>query len=168
VFSIYEYQKSTTMKKIIFILFLFYVFNSLQAQKNAVKVNPLGLAFGAVNGGYEFAVGDNQTVTISGVYYDFSGIYGFGVGAEQRFYFSSKEAFKGWHAGPSIGYASLQDNGDTASIFSFGGETGHQWVFENGFLIDLFGGLGFVVGGESLGNINSTVASVGLSIGYVW
>jgi len=156
------------MKKIISTIFLLFVFSSLIAQKNAIKANPLGLAFGALNAGYEFAVGDNQTVTISGIYYDFSGIYGVGVGAEQRFYFSTKEAFKGWHAGPSIGYASLQDNGDTAGIFSFGAEVGHQWTFRSGFLVDLFGGLGFVVGGESLGNINSTLASVGVSIGYAW
>lgn len=156
------------MKKIIVILFLFCGFNVLQAQKNAIKVNPLGLVFGAINGGYEFAVGRDQTVTISGIYYDFSGIYGFGVGAEQRFYFSSKEAFKGWHAGPSIGFAELQDNGNTANIFSVAGEFGHQWLFNSGFLIDFFGGLGFVVGGESLGNVNSTVASVGLSLGYTW
>ncbi|WP_296637633.1 DUF3575 domain-containing protein [Polaribacter sp.] len=147
----------------------FLVFNSTSAQTNAIKVNPLGLAFGVANAGYEFTTSDSQTATISGIYYGVPGIKGFGVGAEYRFYFSTKEALKGWHAGPSVGYFSLEDDFNTsASVFSIGGEAGHQWVWDSGFLVDVFAGLGFVTGGDTLSGLNTTSAAIGVSIGYAW
>lgn len=156
------------LKKFVFGLAL--VFScALYSQNNAIKVNPLGLAFGVANAGYEFSTSENQTATISGLYYNVSDISGFGVGAEYRFYFSSKEAFKGWHAGPSIGYLSLEDDSNTsASVFSLGGEIGHQWVFGSGFLIDVFAGVGYVTGGDDLSGLNSTAIGLGFSLGYAW
>ena len=139
------------------------------AQNNAIMANPLGLAFGVANAGYEFTTTDAQTATISGIYYGISGIKGYGAGAEYRFYFSSGEAFKGWHAGPSLGYFALEDDFNTsASVFSIGGEAGHQWVFDNGFLIDAFASVGFVTGGDTLAGLNSTAIGLGFSIGYAW
>ena len=137
-------------------------------QSSAVKVNPVGLAFGVANAGYEFSTSDSQTATISGLYYDVSGINGFGVGAEYRFYFGG-EALKGWHAGPSLGYLSLEDDFNTsASVFSFGGEVGHQWVWNSGFLVDVFAGLGFATGGDNLNGLDSTTIGIGVSLGYAW
>jgi len=137
-------------------------------QSSAVKVNPVGLAFGVANAGYEFSTSDSQSATISGLYYDVSGISGFGVGAEYRFYFGG-EALKGWHAGPSLGYLSLEDDFNTsASVFSFGGEVGHQWVWNSGFLVDVFAGLGFATGGDNLNGLDSTTIGIGVSLGYAW
>lgn len=137
-------------------------------QSSAVKVNPVGLAFGFANAGYEFSTSDSQSATISGLYYDVSGISGFGVGAEYRFYFGG-EALKGWHAGPSLGYLSLEDDFNTsASVFSFGGEVGHQWVWNSGFLVDVFAGLGFATGGDNLNGLDSTTIGIGVSLGYAW
>lgn len=137
-------------------------------QSSAVKVNPVGLAFGVANAGYEFSTSDSQSATISGLYYDVSGISGFGVGAEYRFYFGG-EAIKGWHAGPSLGYLSLEDDFNTsASVFSFGGEVGHQWVWNSGFLVDVFAGLGFATGGDNLNGLDSTTIGIGVSLGYAW
>ena len=119
------------MKKLVLGLVLL-LSGSLFAQSNAIKANPLGLAFGIANAGYEFTTKDAQTATISGLYYDVSEISGFGLGAEYRFYFSSGEALNGWHAGPSLGYLSLEDDFNTsASVFTIGGEAGHQWVFDS-------------------------------------
>jgi hypothetical protein len=154
------------MKKLVLALLLS---GSLFAQSNAIKANPLGLAFGVANAGYEFTTKDAQTATVSGIYYDVSGISGFGLGAEYRFYFSSGEALKGWHAGPSLGYLSLEDNFDTtASAFTIGGEAGHQWVFDNGFLIDVFAGVGYVSGGDDLAGLDSAAIGLGFSLGYAW
>lgn len=137
-------------------------------QSSAIKVNPVGLAFGVANAGYEFSTSDSQSATISGLYYDVSGISGFGVGAEYRFYFGG-EALKGWHAGPSLGYLSLEDDFNTsASVFSFGGEVGHQWVWNSGFLVDVFAGLGFATGGDNLNGLDSTTIGIGVSLGYAW
>lgn len=137
-------------------------------QSSAVKVNPVGLAFGVANAGYEFSTSDSQSATISGLYYDVSGISGFGVGAEYRFYFGG-EVLNGWHAGPSLGYLSLEDDFNTsASVFSFGGEVGHQWVWNSGFLVDVFAGLGFATGGDNLNGLDSTTIGIGVSLGYAW
>ena len=156
------------MKKIVFIFLFFLAFQSVSAQSSAVKVNPLGLAFGVANAGYEFTTTNNQTAMVSGLYYDVSGISGFGAGAEYRFYFGG-EALKGWHAGPSLGYLSLEDDFNTsASVFTIGGEAGHQWVWDSGFLIDVFAGLGYVTGGDTLAGLNSTSIGLGFSLGYAW
>lgn len=155
------------MKKIVFIFSMFLAF-SAYSQSNAVKVNPLGLAFGVANAGYEFSTNEKQTVMLSALYYDVSGISGFGAGAEYRFYFAG-EALKGWHAGPSVGYLSLEDSANTsASIFTIGGEVGHQWVWDSGFLVDVFAGLGYATGGDNLAGLNSTTIGIGVSLGYAW
>lgn len=147
---------------------MFVAYNTTSAQSSAVKVNPLGLAFGVANAGYEFSTKDNQTAMISGIYYNVSEISGFGAGAEYRFYFGG-EALKGWHAGPSVGYLSLEDNANTsASVFTLGGEVGHQWVWDSGFLVDVFAGLGYVTGGDTLAGLNAASVGLGVSIGYAW
>lgn len=156
------------MKKILVLGMLFLAFNSLNAQKNVIKANPLGLAFGIANVGYEFETKEGQTGTVSGIYFDVLDIKGYGVGLEYRFYFDG-ESIRGWHAGPSLGYLSLEDSFNTsASVFSIGGEIGHQWVFGEHFALDVFAGLGFVTGGDDLSGLNSTAASLGVSLGYAW
>ncbi|WP_396601397.1 DUF3575 domain-containing protein [Algibacter sp. R77976] len=146
-------------------------FTNVNAQDQAIKANPIGLAFGVANAGYEFTVNDNQTATISGLYYNISDISGFGAGAEYRFYFSSGEALRGWHAGPSVGYFSLKDDLDTsAGFFSIGGEIGHQWILGEHFVIDTFAGLGYVAGNSDDFNVSlsTTTISLGVSLGYAW
>jgi hypothetical protein len=156
------------MKKILVLGMLFFAFTTTKAQTNIIKANPLGLAFGIANAGYEFATTDTQTLTVSGIYFNVLDITGVGAGLEYRFYFGD-EALKGWHAGPSVGYFSLEDNYNTsASVFSAGGEAGHQWIFGEHFALDVFAGLGFVTGGDELSGFNSTTASLGVSIGYAW
>ena len=159
------------MKKLFLTLIAFVLFCSANAQENAIKANPIGLAFGVANAGYEFAVNDTQTLTISGLYYNISDVSGFGAGAEYRFYFSSDEALRGWHAGPSAGYFSLSDDYDnSAGFFSIGGEAGHQWIFGEHFVLDVFAGLGFVTGSSDdlAVSVNSTAVSLGVAIGYAW
>jgi len=144
---------------------------SVNAQDQAIKANPIGLAFGVANAGYEFSVKEDQTATVAGIYYSISEISGFGLGAEYRFYFSSKEALRGWHAGPSVGYLSLGDNFDnSASFFTIGGEIGHQWILGDHFLIDTFAGVGYLAGGadDLQVSLSSTAITLGVSIGYAW
>lgn len=159
------------MKKLILVVLTLFAISSTYAQDNAIKANPIGLAFGVANAGYEFAVNDTQSATISGLYYNISDVTGFGAGAEYRFYFSSGEALRGWHAGPSIGYFSLSDDFDnSAGFFSIGGEAGHQWIFGEHFALDVFAGLGFVTGSSDdlAVTVNSTAVALGVSIGYAW
>lgn len=156
------------MKKILVLTVFLLAFNALNAQTKVIKANPLGLAFGIANAGYEFETKKGQTATVSGIYFNVFDIQGVGAGFEYRFYFGG-EALKGWHAGPSIGYFSLEDKYDiSASVFSFGGEAGHQWLFGEHFALDLFTGLGVITGGSDLEGFNSTAASLGVSLGYAW
>ncbi|MEZ4797312.1 MAG: DUF3575 domain-containing protein [Flavobacteriaceae bacterium] len=159
------------MKKLLFVAAIVAFTLSTNAQEQAIKANPIGLAFGVANAGFEFSTSDAQTLTVSGLYYNISDVSGFGAGAEYRFYFSSDEALRGWHAGPSVGYFSLEDDFDnSAGFFSIGGEAGHQWIFGEHFLLDVFAGLGFVTGSSDdlAVSVNSAAVSIGVSIGYAW
>lgn len=156
------------MKKVLLVIAMVAFGFTANAQENVIKANPLGLAFGIANAGYEFTTTDSQSLTVSGVYYDVLGISGIGAGVEYRFYFDGT-AIEGWHAGPSLGYLSLEDASKTsASVFSIGGEVGHQWIFGDHFALDLFAGLGYTAGGDDLSGLKSFGASLGLSVGYAW
>ncbi len=158
-------------KPLLLVLFALLFVGTSIAQDQAIKANPIGLAFGVANAGYEFTTKDAQTLTISGLYYNISDVSGFGAGAEYRFYFSSNQALRGWHAGPSIGYFGLSDDFDnSAGFLSIGGEVGHQWIFGEHFLVDVFAGLSFVSGSSDdfAVTVNSTAVGIGVSLGYAW
>ena len=137
-------------------------------QNNVIKANPIGLAFGIANVGYEFSTTDSQSMTVSGLYFNIADIDGYGAGLGYRFYLD-KEAITGWHLGPSIGYFKLEDLFDiSASVFSVGAEVGHQWVFGEHFALDVFGGFVYNSGGDILSGFNATSGTLGVSIGYAW
>jgi hypothetical protein len=156
------------MKKIIIVGMLLLAVSISRAQTKTIKANPLGLAFGIANAGFEFSTTESQSLTISGIYFDVFSISGYGLGADYRFYFDG-EAISGWHAGPSLGYLSLEDDSNNSgSIISIGGEVGHQWIFGEHFALDLFVGYGFVTGGDDLEGLDAPAGSIGLSLGYAW
>ena len=143
---------------------------NVNSQEQVIKANPIGLAFGVANVGYEFSTNESQTLTIAGVYYNISDVTGFGGGLEYRFYFA-KPALKGWHAGPSVAYLSLEDDYDnSAGFFTIGGEIGHQWIFGEHFALDVFAGLVYITGNSDdlAVSIDSVAPSLGVSIGYAW
>ncbi|TVZ55356.1 uncharacterized protein DUF3575 [Lutibacter sp. Hel_I_33_5] len=156
------------MKKIILIFLLLFCFKTIIAQKNAIKVNPLGLALGIANIGFEFKISDNQTASFSALYAKVDDIDGFGAGIEQRFYFDSDEAFMGWHAGPSFGVLALKNNNHESTVFSIAADIGHQWVFKKGFLVDAFAGVGYLINTEGFNDLKKLNISIGVSIGYFW
>ncbi|NJN50281.1 MAG: DUF3575 domain-containing protein [Polaribacter sp.] len=145
-----------------------FTLSTLSAQTNAVKANPLGLAVGFLNAGYEFGVADTQSVMVSAAYYDNLGINGFGLDASYRFYFGD-EVLKGWHAEPVAGALFLSDAANTsATVFNFGATAGYQWVFGSGFLIDVYGGYTYATGGKSLAGFDAGLPVLGFAIGYAW
>lgn len=157
------------MRKNFILLAIFSILAfTTNAQSKAVKANPLGLLFGIGNAGFEFTTTDSQSLSFSGLYFNVLDITGAGAGAEYRFYFDG-EAITGWHAGPTLGFFSLSDDFDTsATLFSIGGEVGHQWVFGEHFLLDVFATLGTSVGGDELSGLDFSSAGFGVSIGYAW
>ena len=159
------------MKKVCLLIITIFTISVVSAQEQAVKANPIGLAFGVANAGYEFSVRDAQTLTLSALYYNISDISGFGVGAEYRFYFSRNEVLRGWHAGPSVGYFSLSDDFDnSAGFFTIAGEIGHQWILKEHFLIDTFAAVGLISGSSDdlTTSVDSTAITIGVSLGYAW
>ena len=150
------------MKKSFLVLIAVFTFSMSFAQEQAVKVNPIGILVGYANAGYEFTVKETQTVTVSALFYDISGVNGVGVNGEYRFYFDSGEALKGWHAGPNVGFISFNNS---SSTITFGGEAGHQWILGENFLIDAFVGVNLLPGGTIT---NSVAIGLGASIGYAW
>lgn len=155
------------MRKFLLVGALFLAFNFTNAQKHIIKANPMGLASGFANIGYEFVASDSETGTIAGVYFNKNKISGSGLGIEYRFYFSS-EAAKGLHGGPSVGILSLSYENNSELVFSIGAETGYQWIIGKHFALDVFGAYGFLVGTDKLNGLDKSVASFGISIGYAW
>ena len=100
------------MKRILFAASMLLAVSQINAQavnQNAVKLNPLSLAFATGNVSYERAVNANQSVQL-GAFYSGVGISGlkysgFGITPEYRFYFAgAKEALNGVYAAPFARY----------------------------------------------------------------
>ena len=158
------------MKKLLFIVGVSMLLaNTSNAQENAVKVNPIGLVFGIANAGYEFEVNDSQTVTVSGIYYGLTGISGFGIGGEYRFYLTD-DSFRGWHAGPAVGYLGLSEKitDSSSGFFSIGGEGGHQWIVGENIVLDAFIGISVLTGSGNFSTLNTVSPTLGFSVGYAW
>ena len=177
------------MKKITLCTLAILGFMSLNAQKNVVKVNPVGLIFGSAQLGYERVLTDKSAIEISASYTRLDVTFdnsttetenGFGVEGKYKFYFSSsKSAPRGWYAAPLANYSNINggsgDNDGSVSIFGAGAVGGYQWVFggnDSGFSLDL--NLGAQYASISTdGNITSTDADgiiprLGIAIGYAF
>jgi hypothetical protein len=178
------------MKKVVFIAVIALVgLGNVNAQKNVVKVNPLGLVFGSTEIGYERVLSEKSSVELALAYSSSSvtlggstssDATGFGAEGKYKFYFSSsKDAPKGWYVAPVVTYTSTtaESGGSKGKLSSFGGGAlaGYQWVFgggDSGFALDLNFGAQYV-SAEASGDITSFdlsgfVPKLGLSLGYAW
>ncbi|TCP25769.1 uncharacterized protein DUF3575 [Tenacibaculum skagerrakense] len=176
------------MKKFLLTIAVVAIGFAANAQKNVIKANPLGLAFGVADLSYERAVSDKSSFEIGLSYAGAdvtSGsekISASAIGAEGKFkfYFSSdKDAPRGWYAAPFVSYASASaenNGGDDVgfSAFSGGALAGYQWVFgggDSGFALDLNFGAQYVSasakGGSSV-SIDGFLPRLGVSLGYAW
>jgi hypothetical protein len=101
-----------------------------------------------------------------------SGLDGFGINAEVRFYPSGKN-LKGFYFAPNVSYNNLSDNESSGSvtISSIGGLVGWQWFPGEQFAIGL--GIGvdyyFFSGDDnSFRDLNGTAPLLRFDIGYAW
>lgn len=140
-------------------------------RNNLIVVNPLKFLlfynlsyFGKLND--EVAVGGGlQIPTISG-------LNGFGVNAEVRFYPSGKN-LRGFYFAPNVSYNNLsgENSGGSVSISSIGGLIGWQWFPGEQFAIGL--GIGvdyyfFSGDDDDFSEINGTAPLLRFDIGYAW
>lgn len=97
------------MKKIVLVLAVVFAVTGIKAQEgklNAIKINPLSLAFATGNVSYERAIGPQSSIQLGGFYAGFKlselKYSGFGVTPEFRYYFAgNKEALNGVYVGHS-------------------------------------------------------------------
>ena len=101
-----------------------------------------------------------------------SGLNGFGVNAEARFYPKGKN-LKGFYLAPNISYNNLSGNNSDASvsITSVGGLVGWQWFPGDQFAMGL--GIGvdyyFFSGDDAdFSKVNGTAPLLRFDIGYAW
>ncbi len=175
------------MRKTLPLALALLMFATVNAQKNVVKVNPLGLIFGSLNASYERALSDKSAIEFS---LDYTTVNvtvdsgenakatGLGLGAGYKIYFSKNNvAPRGWYAEPNLNYASVSASSGNeegkVNAFSVGALGGYQWVFggsDSGFALDL--GLGFqYFSASTTGNVNDTglsgfIPAAKLAIGY--
>ncbi len=123
-----------------------------EAKPNIVKVNPLGLVFGAATVAYERALSEKSSIVLAPSFggYKLAGFKysSYGFGGEYRFYLSNtKSAPAGFYAGPGVGFTTgkikVDGSSTEAKFTSFGGKAiiGNQWVWSSGFVLDLNGGI---------------------------
>lgn len=158
------------------------------AQKNVIKANPIGLAFGVADLSYERVISEKGSfeiglsyagakVTAGSEVINTSAIGGEG---KYKFYFSSEnDAPRGWYAAPFVSYSTSSAKSSSGadvgfSAFSGGALAGYQWVFgggNTGFALDLNFGAQYVsasaTGGTTV-NIDGFLPRLGVSIGYAW
>jgi hypothetical protein len=116
--------------------------HSVNAQ-SLIKVNPIGLAFGSLNAGYEHFVSEKASWTARANFYS-RGILGirytgFGVGAGYRFYLSEGERPKGLYAGPIANVAFIGANDDVIgnyTLITLGAVIGYQVRLADRWFLD--------------------------------
>ncbi|WP_428740402.1 DUF3575 domain-containing protein [Tenacibaculum sp.] len=176
------------MKKLLVVIAMVAAGFTANAQKNVIKANPLALAFGSFEVGYERVVSESSSVELALAYSSLkvnttggqvdAKANGFGVEGKYKFYFG-EETPRGWYAAPVVTYSntSLDSGGEKGDFSFFGGGAvaGYQWVFgggDSGFALDLNLGAQYVSVSTS-GSIASTsiegfLPKLGLSLGYAW
>ena len=174
------------MRKISLLLALFAASFAVKAQDNtrsdAIKLNPLSLAFLTGNVSYERAVSANSSFQL-GVFYSgvsFSEIKysGLGITPEFRFYFGgAKQALNGVYAAPFARYQNFSitdktDDSETSFSTIGGGATiGWQKMWNSGFVLDIFAGPSFNSakfkndGDDDAFDVNSSFSGFGVRTG---
>ena len=144
------------MKRLFVITALIAVVAGAQAQEagrsNAIKLNPLSLAFATGNVSYERAIGAKSSLQLGGFYSGFSAAglkySGWGVTPEYRMYFAGqKEALNGVYVAPFARYQNFKlvdktysENTTSFSTIGGGATIGWQKMWGSGFVLDLFAG----------------------------
>lgn len=142
----------------------------ITARNSMIVINPLKFLlfynisyFGKINDGLAIG-GGVQIPTISG-------LDGFGLNAEMRFYPSGKN-LKGFYFAPDVSYNNLSDNGgESVSVASVGGLIGWQWFPGEQFAIGLGIGIDYYFfsgNGDSFSELNGTAPLLRFDIGYAW
>lgn len=124
----------------------------------AVTANPVGLLFGLANVTYEHSLRRDNS-WLAGVSFANFGVVGnsftaIGAVGAYRFWFDSRRRLNGFYLGPELQVLTVNwnyrvtntDYNASGVMFGGGGQGGHQWVFNNGFVLNLGASLGYLAG----------------------
>ncbi|MCM2278250.1 MAG: DUF3575 domain-containing protein [Oligoflexia bacterium] len=145
-----------------------------------VRVNPLGMAFGTLNGALDIGVGESMTIGPSFSYASVSSsvtvgtttstskttAYGFGLG--MNLFLGNNRFTDSWVFSPWAQYASATAGTATASALAFGGDIGYQWFWDGGFNLGLGLGVGYYSFDASIFALSGVLPSGYFTIGYAF
>lgn len=130
------------------------------ARTQDITANPLGLVYGLANVTYEKALSNENSWLVSGLFTS-RGVVGsnltiFGASGAYRWWFD-ETMLTGWYAGPEVLVTSINWSYEVLStkysasglMFGGGGQGGYQWIFNNGFTLNLGGSIGYLAGSVS-------------------
>lgn len=175
-------------KELIFIIACLVITGTTIAQSKVVKINPVGLAFGSLELGFEEAVSDKMSYEISLLYVsvkdninggDNDKSSGIGLEGKLKFYLlKSKETPQGLYAAPVItfDYFNPWTKGERRrfTVLKGGALVGYQWVFggrNSGFALDINFGAQYTSTTliEAVGEPSDGILiRGGAGLGYAW
>ena len=138
-------------------------------RRNMLVINPLKF-FLFYNLSYFRAVSPAIAVGGGVQFPTISGLGGFGVNAETRFY-PSERALRGFYAAPNVSYNTLSIDDESASAYSIGILIGWQWFPGDDFAMGLGIGVDYYKGSsdhEDFLKYDGTSPALRFDIGYAW
>lgn len=168
------------MKRILLCAIIALTFFGAKAQeeKNTLKLNPISALLNTGSIFYERQLDETMSaqlgVAYTGVNLSDTKFRGFALTPEVRFYVK-KNAPRGMYAAPFLRYQdyTISDNEDKGSYRSMGGGLllGHQWIYNSGFVLDLFFGPSYNNGnykataGDNEPDIKGGIEGFGIRLG---
>ncbi len=153
------------MKKLFLTALTIFIFNHSHAQSKIIKTNLLGLSLGFIDLSFETTIKNNNTAMLSIVSYSKNQTSGYGTSVNYNYYFED-HVLRGWHVGPYIGILGLKNNESSLTSFLLGVSSGHQWVFDSNFTLDVFAKFGLTTGNTDKVNYSPNGLTLGVSLGY--
>jgi hypothetical protein len=140
-------------------------------RSSMIVINPLKFLL-FYNLSYFHKINDGVAIGIGIQAPTLSGIDGFGINAEARFYPKGKN-LRGFYFAPNISYNHLTIEEVSSSPFSIGGLIGWQWFPGDQFAMGLGIGIDYYLGSisdknDDFGRYDGTAPSLRFDIGYAW
>jgi hypothetical protein len=140
-------------------------------RNSMIVINPLKFLL-FYNLSYFHKINDGMAVGFGVQMPTISGLNGFGVNAEARFY-PKGQNLKGFYFAPNISYNHLSSSSISSSPFSVGGLVGWQWFPGDQFAMGLGIGIDYYFGSISdenndFGRYDGTAPALRFDIGYAW
>lgn len=140
-----------------------------------ISVNPLGMAFGAVNANVDFKLSDRFTlgpsVAFTSVSSGGTSATGISLGANANLYLSNKAFQDSWILSAGADYASASAGSLSASGLSIGSTIGYGWFWDSGFNIGLGAGIQYIsLDYTKLGltSISGVLPRISFTLGYAF